>query len=38
MWDYIEDYIKTYSVCIQNKSKHYQPYELLKQLPIPLQP
>ena len=38
MQEFIKDYMKTYSICMQNKPKRHKPYGLLKQLPIPPQP
>jgi len=38
MQEFIRDYIKTCSVCTQNKPRRHRPYGLLKQLPIPPQP
>jgi len=35
---FVKEYMRTYNTCMWNKSKCHKPYELLKQLPIPLQP
>jgi len=35
LWEFVEDYVRTCSICMHNKPKRHQPYGLLKQLPIP---
>ena len=36
--EFVEDYVRTCSVCMRNKPKRHRPYGLLKQLPIPSRP
>ena len=36
LWEFVNNYVSSCSVCFQNKVKHHKPYGLLKQLPIPL--
>ncbi|KAJ3487209.1 hypothetical protein NLI96_g3698 [Meripilus lineatus] len=35
---YVQDYIKSYTTCMQSKSQLYKPYSILQQLPIPPRP
>jgi len=45
-WDYtwpnlrtfVTDYVNSCGICAQNKARHHKPYDILKQLPIPLHP
>jgi len=37
LWEFVNDYVSSYSVCFQNKARHHKPYGLLKQLPVPPQ-
>jgi len=36
--EFVSDYVRSCNVCGRNKARHYKPYGLLKQLPIPPRP